>query len=237
MKLSVMQGRTVSCPVNSLNPVQYFPHLDWKKDLKFSSLIGFKYIEWTVNKNNLNSNPIYSDLKILRKTLKYNKIKVSGLTFDYILENPFFKKKGKELIFFQVLKKILINLDALKVKIIVIPLLDQSSIKSFQEEKIFINKMKNFINSYNGNVKLLFESDYSPKKLLNLIKKFNSSKVGINYDTGNSAYFNYNFYDEKKYFKFVKNIHIKDRLLKGKTVRLGSGNWNYKIFFKFLKKN
>ena len=35
-------------------------------------------------------------------------------------------------------------------------------------------------------------------------------KVGINYDTGNSAGLGYDFNNEIKYFKYVKNIHIKD---------------------------
>ena len=82
----------------------------------------------------------------------------------------------------------------------------------------------------------LFESDYKPNKLLNFIKKFKSNKFGINYDTGNSASLNYDFSKEKVYFKYVKNIHIKDRKKKSKTIRLGQGNWNYKKFFNFLRK-
>ena len=70
----------------------------------------------------------------------------------------------------------------------------------------------------------------------NFLKKFNSSKIGINYDTGNSAALGYDFLEELNYFKYVKNIHIKDRILNGKTVRLGEGNWNYKIFFKKINK-
>jgi sugar phosphate isomerase/epimerase len=67
------------------------------------------------------------------------------------------------------------------------------------------------------------------------MKKFKTKKVGINYDTGNSAGLNYDFIDEIKYFKYVKNIHIKDRILNGKTIRLGKGNWDYKKFFKLIK--
>ena len=47
---------------------------------------------------------------------------------------------------------------------------------------------------------------------------------------------NYDFNKEKIYFKYVKNIHIKDRLKNGPSVRLGCGNWNYVKFFKVLKK-
>ena len=39
-----------------------------------------------------------------------------------------------------------------------------------------------------------------------------------------------------KYFRYVKNIHIKDRKKFGNTVRLGKGNWNYNAFFNKIKK-
>ena len=38
------------------------------------------------------------------------------------------------------------------------------------------------------------------------------------------------------YGKNIKNIHIKDRLLKGKTVRLGLGNTDFKKLYKNLSK-
>ena len=81
----------------------------------------------------------------------------------------------------------------------------------------------------------MFEIDYKPNLIINFIKNFKSKRIGINYDTGNSAGLNYNFKDEIKYLKYIKNIHIKDRLLNGGTVRLGKGNWNYKRFFKLIK--
>ena len=46
----------------------------------------------------------------------------------------------------------------------------------------------------------------------------------------------YKLNDEKIYFGKVHNIHIKDRIYKGNSVRLGKGNYNFKQFFKFLKK-
>ena len=40
----------------------------------------------------------------------------------------------------------------------------------------------------------------------------------------------------KLYGKYIKNIHIKDRLKRGKTVKLGSGNVNFSKFFKLINK-
>ena len=52
-------------------------------------------------------------------------------------------------------------------------------------------------------MKILFEIDYSPKKILKFINKFDDC-YGINYDTGNSASLGFKIADEKIYF----NIYI-----------------------------
>ena len=85
------------------------------------------------------------------------------------------------------------------------------------------------------NQKILFEIDYEPKRLKKFISNF-GKKFGINYDSGNSASKGYSINDEKIYFKRVYNIHIKDRYFKGKTVRLGQGDCDFKSLF-FLLKN
>ena len=68
-----------------------------------------------------------------------------------------------------------------------------------------------------------------------LINEINSKNVGINYDTGNSAGNGYFFNDEKKYFKFVKNIHIKIKNLKENQLSLEKVTLIFKNFFKYLK--
>ena len=84
---------------------------------------------------------------------------------------------------------------------------------------------------------ILFELDMEPKKANNFISKFNSKYFGINYDIGNSASLGF---DPKKEFitygKRIKNVHVKDRVYKGTSVKLGNGNANFeKIFFLFSK--
>ena len=121
------------------------------------------------------------------------------------------------------------------IKFHVFPIVDNGSINSSKEEKILIDEIKKISKFLNKNSFILLETDYKPNKIISFIQKFGNKKIGINYDTGNSASLNYDFEDEIKYFKHVKNIHIKDRILKGKSIRLGNGNWNYKKFFKLIK--
>jgi len=234
MKIGFMQGRLV--PSEKKNSIQYFPSKNWIKEIKIAKENKLNCMEWTANIENIKKNPIFQTKKIkkTRSILKKNNIKVVSLTCDFYMQKPSFKSSNpmKEI---ELLKKILINGENLGIKLFIIPLVDNSSLKNSSEEKKLIEQMIEISKKLKKKSKILFEIDYPPKKVLRFIRKF-PKNFGINYDTGNSASLNYTFHDEKKYFSYVENIHIKDRKKNGKTVRLGKGNWKFKTFFKYLKK-
>ncbi len=232
--LGFMQGRLVNLIKKN---IQYFPDKNWKKELFLANKCKYKKIEWTINYENINQNPLYNgDINQVKKLLNKYKIKCNSVTCDFLMQKPFFKKK-----FIKDKKKILddfliviSNCISLKIKYLIFPLVDRSRITNKKEENILINDIKNIIPDLK-NLKILFEIDFKPKKVKQFIEKFDEKKFGINYDTGNSAGLNYSFKDEIRYFKYVKNIHIKDRKKFSNTVRLGKGNWDFVTFFKFIK--
>ena len=153
------------------------------------------------------------------------------------MQKPFWKiNNNKKLI--DDFKNLLIASKKLKIKFIIFPLVDNSSLRNKQEEFFFLNILKSLKNDIKkSNVKILFESDYNPVKLRNFIAKLDKKLFGINYDTGNSAALNYNMDKEFRFYgDRIYNIHIKDRLKYGKTVRLGQGNVKFKKLFRNLKK-
>ena len=234
-KLGFMQGRLVN--TEKKGRIQYFPAKNWKKEIQIAHKIGLDCMEWTIDYDNIKKNPIYNGkIEPVKQILRKNKIKVSSITLDWFMQKPFFKEYGnKKKILIDDLIKIIINGKKIGINKLIIPLVDNSSIKNLNEEQILIKELK-IISKKFPLIYFLFESDFKPQRLLSFIKKFKSRNFGINYDTGNSAGLNYNFDKEKIYFKFVKNIHIKDRLKYSTTVRLGNGNWKYKKFFSFIRK-
>ena len=84
------------------------------------------------------------------------------------------------------------------IKMVLIPLVDNGSINNKKEEDFLYSKCIEF-NDFlkNNKMSVIFESDYSPGKLEKFINRFPSEQFGINYDIGNSSYYNYNFNDEK----------------------------------------
>ena len=81
-------------------------------------------------------------------------------------------------------------------------------------------------------------SDYPPKELKNLFRVLKVKNFGINYDSGNSASLNYNLEEEFTHFgKFIKNIHLKDRLKKFSYNQiLVKGTLILKNYLKILRK-
>ena len=135
-----------------------------------------------------------------------------------------------------VLKKIMKNANALKIKILEIPLVDSSSIKNEKEEEELIINLKEITQEAKDlGILIGLETDYQPKKILKLLKKIDNENIVINYDTGNSASLGFNPKEELTMTgKYIKNIHIKDRKLHGSTVPFGQGDVNFDLFFSTL---
>jgi L-ribulose-5-phosphate 3-epimerase len=234
-KVGIMQGRLSP---QYLNLIQCFPEKYWHKEFRIANKLGLKFIEWTLDYKKLFENPLFdknkiSKIRYLKK--KYN-IGIKSLTADCLMEKPFWKLKDKK--FLEMFIKIISACSNLGIKYLIVPLVDNGSLSKKKFEKNLIKILKDN-NEFliKKKVIILFESDLNPAKLKILIKKFPRGNFGINYDTGNSASLGYDIEKEfKAYGKYIKNIHIKDRLYKGKTVRLGSGNADFEKLKKLLIK-
>ena len=232
----VMQGR-LSKKIE--NRIQAFPERYWKTEFSKAKAIGLKSIEWTLDYKNLKYNPILNKKgrSQIKKLKKKNSIKINSITGDCFMQNPFWKKKNNQKLLNDLIE-IIKSCRILGIKFLVVPLVDNGSIANKNDENNLINSCKYVLNHLkNSDLKIIFESDYSPKRLKRFIEKFDKKYFGINYDVGNSAGLGYKIDDEFKiYGKYICNVHIKDRLKNGKTVRLGKGNANFIKLFKNLKK-
>lgn len=232
----VMQGR-LSKKIG--NKIQAFPEKYWRTEFFKAKALGLKSIEWTLDYKNFDKNPIFSkkgqsEIKQLSK--KYS-IKINSITGDCFMQKPFWKKKNNQKLLDDLIK-IISSCKKLGIKYIVVPLVDRGSINNKFDESSLL-KSCGYVSNYlkKSKVKLIFESDFKPRKLKKFINKFDKRYFGINYDVGNSAGLNYKIDDEFKFYgKYIYNVHIKDRIKYGKTVRLGRGNANFLKLFKNLKK-
>jgi hexulose-6-phosphate isomerase len=123
-------------------------------------------------------------------------------------------------------------------QILVIPLVDNSSVKSNPDIELnFFLDMQETLSA--NRVKIAFEVDLDFDQTVSFINQFPEENFGINYDIGNSAAFGYNPLAEiDAYGDRIINVHVKDRQLGGSTVRLGNGDADFGTVTKhLLKKN
>jgi len=138
----------------------------------------------------------------------------------------------------EVLQQLLKTAAELGVRNIVIPCVDQSSIQNQLDRTRFIEVLSTVISDAERiSVNLSLETDLDPKQFGELLSSFDSPRVTVNYDIGNSASLGYNPVEElSEYGERISDIHIKDRLLGGGSVKLGTGNADIPGFLKLIEK-
>ena len=221
--------------------IQEFPWKSWRDEFKIASDLGIDTMEWTLDQKDLYLNPLMT-LKGQEEILKLSKkwsIFIPSITGDCFMQHPFWKFKGKKqeslLIDFE---NIIRACQAIRSKIIVIPLVDNGSLENSYQEDELVKILKNFIPLIKlMKLKIAFESDYPPDELSRFICRFDKNIFGINYDIGNSAALG--FSPDSEFFHYghrVINVHVKDRPFGGSTVPLGLGDANFITVFKNLEK-
>jgi L-ribulose-5-phosphate 3-epimerase len=116
---------------------------------------------------------------------------------------------------------------------VVIPCVDQSTLDSQEAADRFVEKLTPMVQiAERHGINLSLETDLAPQTFVELLDRFNSVRVTVNYDIGNSAALGYNSVEElDAYGKRITDIHIKDRMLGGGPVVLGQGVANFDAFF------
>tara|TARA_B100001063_G_C16776848_1_gene566275 strand:+ start:3524 stop:4339 length:816 start_codon:yes stop_codon:yes gene_type:complete len=231
LSLSYVQGR-LSKKVG--DKFQYFPIDNWQNEFYLANKIGFKNIEWIVSDL---SNPIlnhYSSLEI-RKILKKNKINISSLSLDLIMDKPLHLWAKANL---EWLMKILdIASKTHGIKRINVPCEEQSRFFNHENLLKFKKNLKLILKILNNKTCVSLESDFSPKNINHLLKSIKSKNLGINLDLGNIEA---NGYEIKDFFnllsKKIFGIHIKERkILFGSTKKLSVNN-NIKFLFSNIER-
>ena len=223
--------------VNSINhSIQSFSYKSWKKEFELARSCGFDVIEWIFDDFD---NPILTDKgisEIHSRSMK-NGILINSICADFFMVKKLFSISTLELEKnLEIFKKLIQSASKLGIKIIEIPLVDSSSMKTKNEKNQFKTNLKKILPlAEEKNIIINLETDLPPLEFKKYIESFDNAYVRANYDVGNSTSLGYNIKDEIKLLsKYITNIHIKDRLFNGSTVPLGQGNVDFDLFFKVL---
>ncbi len=91
--------------------------------------------------------------------------------------------------------------------------------------------------AHRKNVELHLETDLGPIEFATFLDSVPSENVKVNYDSGNSASLGYKVEDEfGAYGGRIGSVHVKDRVLGGSTVPLGTGNADFPALFSEMRR-
>lgn len=238
MDIGFMQGRLCD---QVDGKIQAFPWRDWALEFEAAQRLGVSLMEWTLDQDRLYENPLMTEAgrQRIKQLSQAHGVRVLSLTGDCFMQAPFYKARGEERTgLLRDLDAILDAAQSIGISYVLIPLVDNGALTSQEEETALLEGLLPLRERLvEGGLKIVFESDFPAERLGQFIARFPADSFGINYDIGNSAALGYNAAEElEAYGDRVVNVHVKDRILGGTTVPLGTGNANFAQVFAALHK-
>lgn len=235
----IMQGRLTEPKGRG---IQFFPFDNWENEFRIAKKLKLDEIEFIFDYDNYNKNPLFLNNGVeIKRIIDETGVVVNSVCFDYFMRRPFYKYKNNLKIQVMkenkiILKQLLTTMQHIGSSLLEIPLVDASSLKTESEAIEFKNFIEEVLAEEQNEIKIGLETDLAPINFKCYLETFDSPKIGANYDSGNSSGLGYQPYEEITILKdYIFNIHIKDRVLHGTTVELGTGNADFEHLFKALK--
>lgn len=236
-RIGFMQGRLSPLVEGK---IQVFPWAHWRDEFPRAQQLGFGLMEWTLDREKLRESPLLTRAghsEIRRLSIAHG-IRVPSLTGDCFMQAPFYKAEGATR------RALLVDLEAvikacadLGIVCLVVPLVDNGALENERQESVLTEELERRLQLLRkARVAIAFESDFPPARLKGFIGSLPAGVFGINYDIGNSAALGYDPDEEiAAYGERILNVHVKDRVLGGTTVALGTGNADLPRVFRLLR--
>jgi hexulose-6-phosphate isomerase len=237
-RIGFMQGR-LSPMVEG--KIQAFPWQHWEAEFDAAAAIRIPFVEWTLDQDRLGENPLMTapGRERIEALSTKSAVRVESVTGDCFMQAPFFKAHGEaRLALMNDLRDVIDATAAIGAKLIVFPLVDNGSIETEAHEAALREGLAAIEPMLRERgVRIVFESDFAPQRLREFIAQFPREAFGVNYDIGNSAALGFDCEEEiGAYGDRIDHVHVKDRVLGGTTVPLGTGNARFERVFAALRR-
>lgn len=235
--IGVMQGRLLP---KYRGRYQAHPLGYWQEEFTIAKGLGLEFIEFILDHNDFEMNPLMSEdgVRRIKAISDETGVSVVSVCADYFMAAPLHSASPDiSSASGEVLRRLMENAGRfLNVKDIVIPCVDESSLKTEEDAERFIKNIGPFKDlAESMGVRLCLETDLAPQAFAELLEGLGSRVFSVNYDTGNSASLGYDVREElSAYGPRITDVHIKDRVRGGGSVPLGTGDTDFDTFFTLL---
>jgi hexulose-6-phosphate isomerase len=226
--LGIMHGR-LSPPENGR--FQSFPSLSWRDEFPRAAEAGLKAIEWIWEAYGADVNPLATDpgIEEIKRLSGRHGVAVRSVCADYFMDFPLVRaaddcKRRRDALAWLIQRCGLAGITR-----IVIPFVDASRMETAKDQAEAQATLRSVLPAAEAaGVELHLETDLGPEAFAGFLAELDHPFIRVNYDSGNSASLGYPPLDEfRAYGTRVGSVHIKDRVLGGKTVPLGTGSTDF----------
>jgi hexulose-6-phosphate isomerase len=237
-KFGIMEGRLVPPEDGRF---QCFPRQQWENEFAHAANVPFDYIEWVYDLYGQDVNPLGNPAGIakLKSLIASTAVRIRSVCADYFMDRPLLRCGERELDErIQELARILRNGRAVNVNRVVIPFVDASAIRSNDDLTALRYALQAALPfAEETGIEIHLETALGPAEFAKLLDSLPHPKLKANYDSGNSASLGYSPAEEfAAYGDRIGSVHIKDRVLNGGTVPLGTGSADFAALFGCLEK-
>lgn len=238
----IMQGR-LSPPEDGR--FQSFPRNSWRDELPRAREAGLDYIEWIYDDYGASANPLTTDAGTdeLIALKEHFGIATPALCADWFMDFPLVRctddERARRQRFLNALLRAAARIGAHH---IVLPFVDQSSIRTEDEKLIVLRVLNDALETAETTgVELHLEADFNPEDFAAFLARIPHPMLKVNWDSGNSSGFGYLASEEfAAYGPRIGSIHIKDRFRKPEggveTRPLGQGSADFNDVFTSMRK-
>ena len=234
--VGIMQGRLLP-PYK--DRFQAFPVEGWQLEFALASQAGLHCIEWIFEEPGQEQNPVSTDSGIaeMERLSSEHGVLVRSVCADYYMTQRLISPEGglheKTMDHFMWLAE---RIKKLGVCYVVLPFVDSSSLASEAERDGLLHFLEKVIPTLERiDLEVHLETDFPPKIFNRIISKVDHPLVRVNFDIGNSASLGFDPSEELSLLApRLGSVHVKDRVLGGSTVPLGSGGADFPTCFKLI---
>jgi hexulose-6-phosphate isomerase len=234
--IGIMQGRL--CPPFE-GRFQTFPAGDWREEFPRARAAGLASIEWIYEVPHEAENPLGTDagLAELRSLMKEYGVMVRSICADYYMQSRLVIEGEIQKPMVEHLRWLIGRAAALELWYVILPFVDISSLRTPSDCSALRTVLSELMPvAASVGVELHLETDLPPTEFRALLDEVGHQLLKANYDIGNSASLGFDPEEELTLLSpYLGSVHVKDRLLRGATVALGTGNADFPTSMRLIK--
>ncbi|HVU01484.1 MAG TPA: sugar phosphate isomerase/epimerase family protein [Polyangiaceae bacterium] len=232
-----MQGRLSDRPGSRL---QAFPEATWEREFALARQVGFDCIEWVLETAPGPETPLWSDAgrRDIRRAIDQSGVSVSSICADYFMDvslgSPREEVADRAV---SVMRQLVSAAADVGARRILVPLVEQAALPTEEARNRFRHGVRRCLSAVEQcRIVLALEMEIPGQDYADFVASLGHPLVRACYDTGNSTAQGFDVgIDVVPVVPFLDAIHVKDRVVRGTSKTLGTGDTNFRGLFAALR--